>query len=715
MNKTARFVGHLKPLNVFTSIASSRRNKLLCAFLVMTGLTIVLSVLTWSNQAKAQAKIDDIAAVDFRLGRLGLEIGNTIQTAQGYQKDYLLQYQQLGVEKARAVYLKNFQTAVARIHQKTGEIKHVAIDPQDLEAVDTIDRAIDAYQTAFESVVTWLQNRAGFAALLPAQVDSIDRGIQAVGSPALQILMLKIRQHEKDFFLRGDITSANRLHTLVEQCKEAIALARLNKDQTAALMAKLATYRGAFDQVVQADQAVQERQKTLESQVTTIQSLLAHMERKSVGREARTRQELMAIGREMRWIESVGAVAIILASGLLAFVLSNRLTRPFRHLRDVCDRIRDGDYSVRAEVLCRDELGTVTASLNILLDQVLALIPLQEERDAMQASIMKLLAEVSEVAEGDLTVQAEVTEDMTGAIADSFNYMIHELRRIVTNVQAATLLVSSSAKEIQATTEHLVEGSAAQATQIIDSSAALDEMAVSIQQVSENATLSAHVAQQALSSANHGARAVRNTIKAMRDMQGQVQETATRIKSLGEHSAEIGKIVKLIGDIADRTSVLALNASIEAALAGEEGQGFAVVAHEVERLADRSLNATQQIRGLVNNIQAETNAVVLAMEESTHEVGQSSQLADQAGQALGEIESVSTRLADLIQSISLAAQQQADGSENLSQSMSEISDVTQQTASGAKQAAVAINKLAVLADELRRSVSTFILPDANRK
>ncbi len=181
MNKTARFLGHLKTLNVFTSIASSRRNKLLCAFLVMTGLIIVLSVLTWLNQAKAQAKIDDIAAVDFRLGRLGLEIGNTIQTAQGYQKDYLLQYQQLGVEKARAVYLKNFQTAVARIHQKTGEIKHVAIDPQDLEAVDTIDRAIDAYQTAFESVVTWLQNRAGFAALLPAQVDSIDRGIQAVG------------------------------------------------------------------------------------------------------------------------------------------------------------------------------------------------------------------------------------------------------------------------------------------------------------------------------------------------------------------------------------------------------------------------------------------------------------------------------------------------------------------------------------------------------
>src|SRR5262249_17476127 len=228
--------------------------------------------------------------------------------------------------------------------------------------------------------------------------------------------------------------------------------------------------------------------------------------------------------------------------------------------------------------------------------------------------------------------------------------------------------------------EHLAHGSTMQATQIVESSAALDEMTVSIQDVSEHATQSATVAEQALANAKQGARVVQNTIQGMQRIRTQAQETAARIKQLGERSQEINEIVQLIGDIADRTSVLALNASIEAALAGEAGQGFAIVAQEVERLAQRATAATRQIASLVTTIQGETTAAVTAMEDSTHEVVQGSHLADQAGQALGEIESVSAHLADLIQSISLAAKQQARGSENLSKAMGEISEVTQQMA-----------------------------------
>jgi twitching motility protein PilJ len=377
------------------------------------------------------------------------------------------------------------------------------------------------------------------------------------------------------------------------------------------------------------------------------------------------------------------------------------------------EQIVDGDYAVRAQVKVDDEVGAMTVSLNTMLDKVLSLVQSQEERDVMQESIMKLLEEVSDVAEGDLTVEAEVTEDMTGAIADSFNYMIHQLRRIVTNVQEATLLVSSSANEIQATAEHLAEGSTSQATQIVESSAALDEMAVSIQQVSENAALSATVAEQALANAKQGTEAVQNTIEAMQRMRNQVEGMTLRIRSLGDHSQQIGEIVTLIADIADRTSVLALNASIEAALAGEEGQGFAVVAREVERLAERSVNATQQIRDLVSAMQTETHVVVTVIEESAQEVAQSAEVADRAEQALAAIESVSTRLAEIIQAISLAAQQQARGSESLSNAMSDISEVTQLTAEGVKQSAVSISQLADLADELRDSVSTFKLPSTS--
>jgi len=331
----------------------------------------------------------------------------------------------------------------------------------------------------------------------------------------------------------------------------------------------------------------------------------------------------------------------------------------------------------------------------------------------MQASVMKLLDEVSGVAEGDLTAEAEVTADITGAIADSFNFMIGQLRDIISGVQEVTLQVSSSANEIQTTAEHLAQGSEAQAVQIADTSTAIEEMAVSIQQVSETTALSATVGEQALANAQQGAKAVQDTVEEMNRIRDQVQETAKRIKRLGESSQEIGEIVQVIRGIAKRTSILALNASLEAAMAGEAGRGFAVVAEDVKRLAERSTEATKQIEALVRTIQNETNEAVAAMEATTQEVVEGSELADQAGQALTEIEGVSHRLAELIQSISLAAKQQARGSEALAKSMGEISEVTQQTAAGTKQAAVSISNMALLADELYGSVSTFQLPGGN--
>jgi twitching motility protein PilJ len=420
-----------------------------------------------------------------------------------------------------------------------------------------------------------------------------------------------------------------------------------------------------------------------------------------------------AVAMDQGTLMLVGLIsAALLAMGLVVVMVCRRtLIDPVRSLSVTNERIRSGDLRARAIIDSQDEIGEMANEFNSLLDRLVKLVETTEaDRDNMQESIMLLLAEVSDVAKGDLTVAAVVTEDMTGAIADSFNHMIGQLRQLVTSVQDATLQVSSSASQIQNTAEQLAEGSVSQAEQIVDSAAALDEMAVSIQQVSENASLSATVAEQALANAKQGALAVQNTVEAMHRMRDQVQETAARIQSLDQRSQEISEIVQLIADIADRTGVLALNASIEASLAGEAGQGFAIVAHEVERLAERATNATKQINDLVDSIQSETHEAMTAMVSSTREVSEGSRVADQAGQALREIESVSTRLADLIQSISLAATQQARGSESLSRAMSEISEVTQDTASGTKQAAESISQLAILADELRGSVSTFKLP-----
>lgn len=409
----------------------------------------------------------------------------------------------------------------------------------------------------------------------------------------------------------------------------------------------------------------------------------------------------------------IGAVAILLA-GVLAFLFTRQLLGQVNKISDLFQSIRQGDYRARVPVLTQDELGRMADSLNTMLDDTLSLIQTREERNNIEASIMRLLDEVSGVAEGDLTARAEVTDDLTGAIADSFNMMITELREIIQNVQQATLQVSSSANEIQATAEHLADGSESQAAQIIDTSAAIDEMSVSIQQVSENATTSAGVSRQALNNAQRGTRAVQNTISGMQRIQEQVQETAKRIRRLGESSEEIGKIVELIEDIADNTAILALNASIQASMAGEAGSGFAVVAEEVEQLAEQATEATKQIGSLIRTIQSETLEAVQAMEVTTQEVVSGSQLANEAGSALTEIETVSRQLSELIQSISLASQQQARGSETIARAMSEIAEVTQQTAAGTKQAAVSINNLTLLADELRGSVSRFRLSGGNR-
>lgn len=423
--------------------------------------------------------------------------------------------------------------------------------------------------------------------------------------------------------------------------------------------------------------------------------------------------EVQAPVRRLALITGVVILAAILLVVIMAFLLAGNLVRQIRRINQLFSRIGIGDLSARVEVRSRDELGNMAHSLNAMLDNTVGLIQSREERDRIQASIQRLLNEVAGVAEGDLTAEVEVTTDITGSIGDSFNFMIAELRRVISNARDTTLQVSSAANEIQTTAEHLAQGSEAQSQQILDTSAAVDEMAMSIQQVSENSTQAAEVADHARRSARNGSDSVSKTIEGMNAIRSQVQETSKRIKRLGESSQEIGEIVQLIGDIADRTSILALNASIQAAMAGEAGRGFAVVAEEVERLAERSAEATKRISTLIKSVQSETTEAVAAMEATTKEVVGGSTVANEAGQALSEIASVSDRLAELIQSISQAAKQQARGSESVAKSMGEISEVTQQTSAGTKQAAVSIRNLAELADDLRESIGRFKLPGSS--
>lgn len=326
-----------------------------------------------------------------------------------------------------------------------------------------------------------------------------------------------------------------------------------------------------------------------------------------------------------------------------------------------------------------------------------------------QEAILHLLDEMGDLADGDLTVKAMVTENITGAIADSINYTIDSLRDLVTEINRATEQVNEATASAQATSADLLKAAELQSQQITETGEAVTNMTRSILQVSSNAGQASQVAQRSLQAAAQGTQAVQNTITGMNEIRTQIQETSKRIKRLGESSQEISEIVELISDITEQTNILALNAAIQAASAGEAGRGFTVVAEEVQRLAERSSEATKQISAIVKTIQTDTNSAVAAMEKSTEGVVEGARLSDAAGQALNEIETVTNNLARLIQAISTATVAQTEVAATVSRNMQQIQSITSQTTEGTKQTAQSIGQLTSLAEDLSQSVAGFKL------
>ncbi len=331
----------------------------------------------------------------------------------------------------------------------------------------------------------------------------------------------------------------------------------------------------------------------------------------------------------------------------------------------------------------------------------------EHENKRNQEAILRLLNEMGNLADGDLTVQASVTEDVTGAIADSINFTIEELRTLVRGINSATDQVTKATQETQAISNRLYEASQNQNREIQQASASVLTMAQSINEVADSAAQSAKVAQVQLAAAEKGGNAVQDQIAGMNDIRTQIQETSKRIKRLGESSLEIGEIVELISDITEQTNVLALNAAIQAASAGEAGRGFTVVAEEVQRLAERSGEATKQIEAIVKTIQADTQDAVVAMERSTVGVVEGAKLSDAAGQALAEIQRVSRELAELIGQISAQTQTQSESVTDVTRGMQGILRISEETTEGTKQTNVSIGQLTKLAAELRSSVAGF--------
>jgi len=418
------------------------------------------------------------------------------------------------------------------------------------------------------------------------------------------------------------------------------------------------------------------------------------------------------------------AVFVLLSVMIINYVIQGRIRDRIQQLTEVCRDYTSGDRTARTVVNGGDDFALLAMSVNTLLDNQNTSAPQSalggnsgsgSDAAALQAQIEKLLQEVSAVGDGDLRVQAEVTPDTLGVLADSFNYMIEELAKVVGRVQSTAVQVTNATRRILDRSAELAQASETQVAQISQTTEAVEALAIFIQNVARNAQLSAEMAQEALRNAANGQQSVRQTIEGMMVIRENVQETSKKIKRLGERSNEIGEIVRIIEDIADQTNLLALNAAIQSAMAGEHGRGFAVVADEIRLLAERSTESTKRIATLVKSIQGDTYEAVVSMEESTQEVVKGSGLADEAGRALNSIYGAVERQAQMIESIARAANEQTTVSEAVAVTMGRISEITRQTDAGTQEAAVSVSYLAELSEQLRASVSTFRLPERNNE
>mgnify|MGYP005843940341 CR=1 FL=1 len=404
----------------------------------------------------------------------------------------------------------------------------------------------------------------------------------------------------------------------------------------------------------------------------------------------------------------VGFISLgVLSASTLIF--SYLIVSPVRDLTKVAEALGSGDLTKRVTVRTGDELGQLGETLNRTIDRLQGLIQTESDRDRMQQQVMELLSIVSTAAEGDLTVKAEVTADALGSVADAFNLMINGLTNLVTHASNMAYEIQHATTDILRSSEHMRMGAEQQASQIRNAAGAVNAMSLAIQRMSANAEAAAQASHKATQAAVKGGASVAETIKGMQRIRGAVQSTAKKIKGLGERSLEIGAIIEVINEIATQTNLLALNAAIEAARAGEQGKGFAVVADEVRKLAERAGRATKDITGLIKGIQVETSEAVTVMEEGTREVEEGTRLADQAGATLREIEQIVKQAAAAVTDITQAAGEQVKVTESVVQSMDTISRVTQETTKGVQETVVTIEKLAELSKKLTDAIGRFKL------
>jgi twitching motility protein PilJ len=687
------------------------RTKLLWSFMTLIAMTLVVIAITLVSQTYSQRTLETLVQVYGKIARLSLETENTLRVMQVHEKDFLLNSEKKGIREAKELYLNPFIALGGEAYRTLYQIQQLAQTPQDRESAQTAMDSINEYLSAFVGTVNILELRVdkefGELVKLRQSLDLLGASVTSLNLAPMQNSFYLLKAALQDYLAISEKENSTKVKDARAAFAALIESSALTVPVKGKLLEQLKEFDKWFVEVGNTDGIIaarivgyQDAAKRAEPAIKSFLDLAVANESKAT----KDMEETAAL--VLKVVLTVGIVSILLAL-LIAAKLSRGLTNQVDHIMGLLDEIGRGNYQARTKVVSNDELGVMASTLNGMLDNITVLIQSQEERDTIQESIMKLLEEISALTDGDFTGRAEVTEDMTGAIADSFNAMADQFTDIIRKVKVATEAVGTTSEQVSLQTMTVAQKNMEQVKGVNGAVGAIEKMAQSIREVATNAQRSATVSRQSRVNAQEGALAVTETNKAMSEIREQINETARSIKRLGESSLEIGNIVQIIDEIADRTSILALNASIQAAMAGEAGHGFAVVADEVQRLADNSSNSTKQIEVLVKSIQNEIKEVSSRIDEGIGKVVQGSKLADGAHAKLQEIEKVSSDLAELIESITEATTEQVHVSETISKTMKEVGEISRESSLSSQDTAASMNILSKTAKDLHSAVEVF--------
>ncbi len=696
------------------------RSKLLLAFLTapaLGALLVILAVLFAPQMPEQYSlkKANEQIRKEQTISDYAFSVEKSLLTMQGLEKDFLLNYKTLGLQETKNSFMEPFVQQAGEVYQTLYEIQQLASASEDKKEIAQTMEAVNAYLSDFLKAIEVLDFQANNDYGLFAKLKDILNALNILTNTQESLLIsnkynqLKIMY--QGYLLKESDESAALVKASLSSLQNAVQVSFTASLPPKKLVDALAEFDKWFSQLLATSADLKLRFAACQEKVSNVKPMIKALQKTAKDHESSAIEHKEALIGMFINLALGTFIGITLLGIFFVTIFSRNLLRQTKNILNTLKEVAAGNMTARATITSHDELAAVAESLNSSLTGVEMLVQSQGEQDSRQESIMKLLEEISSFSEGDLRGRAEVTEDMFGAIADSFNVMAEQFSEIIRQVKVATTSVDTTSEEVSQQTISLANKTIEQARKVEDAINTIGIMVASIKNVADNAKKSAEISERARSNAREGTEAVQKNTAAMKEIREEVNETARSIKRLSESSMEISNVIQIINDFSERTSILALNASIQAAMAGDAGHGFAIVAEEVQRLAENSSSSTKQIKTLITNIQTEIKNVSNRMNDAISKVVLGSQLADDAHEKLFQIEQISNRLAELIEAITKAASEQVDVSGQISDIMQEVGGVSKESSSSSQETADAMTELRNTAKTLREAVETFVVAE----